>query len=324
MMGKLASGTAVFVLTFCFLQVHFIFISLISAYDEDDFSEPADSFDAPSVSSMFKNTENTCSGPDCLENIPEFPVCSENEFLDEKLMICLNKVNLKVCDEEGCGDKNDLEIESEVGSEVESIVKSEIDPEVESEKEPKIEPEIIQQSEPEITSKSTQKTVTEAESEFWPEIDVKTVPESDTVPETEPNNEIEIDADGEAEILPELTSETVQTTEKHSETVATKKLPFEVPFEEESLTTEEIQRLAAAFVFCIIGTLASRGNLIWTAVLYAYLFAMFYWWAYDKHDDIIDSFVKIKTVNDERNAEKQRQRSGGYYYKTEPPAQPHN
>jgi len=313
MLGRFASGAAVSVLIFCFLQVHFIFINLISAYDDDDFSEPANSFDAPSVSGMFKNTENTCSGPDCLESIQEFPVCSESEFLDEKLGICLNKVNLEVCDGEGCVDEKELEIRSEVEfesvSEVEPIVESEIGTEGESEIEAETEPEVIQQSEPEITS------------EFWPEIDVETAPESDTVPETEPLVELEIDANGEAEISPELVSETVQTTEKQSESVAK---PIEEEIFTEELTTEEIQRLAAAFVFCIIGTLASRGNLIWTAVLYAYLFAMFYWWAYDKHDDIIDSFVKVKTSNEERNAEKQRQRSGGYYYKTEPPAQPHN
>lgn len=290
MLGKLASGTAVFVLTFCFLQVHFIFISLISAYDEDDFSEAANSFDAPSISGMFKNAENTCSGPDCLESIPEFPVCSESEFLDQKLGICVNKVNLEVCDGEECGEESDL-------------TESEIDTGIKSTEQPNIELE---------TGKG-------AESEFLQEIEIKSETETEIASETEPVVEFEIDANGEAEIIPELTFEKVQDAEKHPETVQTPIVP-----EEESLTTEEIQRLAAAFIFCIIGTLASRGNLIWTAVLYAYLFAMFYWWAYDKHDDIIDSFVKVKTVSDERNAEKQRQRSGGYYYKTEPPAQPHN
>jgi len=271
MLGKLASGMAVFVLTFCFLQVHLIFISLISAYDDDDFSEPT-KMDSHSVSDMFKNAENTCTGSDCSDNVSDVPICSDSEFLDEKLGICL-----KIKQDIVLGVGSEMELEAETNQ------------------------KNNQKSELKNTSQNNQETESQVES-------------TSTKSELDRDNKLKIDENGESEILQETTSETVLTDEKPSEIMTE---------EDDSLTTEEIQRLAAAFVFCIIGTLASRGNLIWTAVLYAYLFAMFYWWAYDKHDDIIDSFVKVKTVSDERNAEKQRQRSGGYYYKTEPPIQPH-
>ena len=187
MFGKFVSYAGILMLSFCFLQVHFIFISLISAYDEDDLSDQA------TVSGMFnkKSEENTCTGPECVEKIT-LPECSETQYLDEKLGICLDKSNLEVCEGDDCKSQ---------------------------ETELKIEPEI--ESKPEVVDKK----------EEPPQI-TKPLPKTDREEDLEE--------------------------------------------EEEGLTPEEIQRLAAAFVFCIIGTLASRGNLIWTAILYAYLVAMFY------------------------------------------------
>jgi len=58
------------------------------------------------------------------------------------------------------------------------------------------------------------------------------------------------------------------------------------------MSWDDVQRLVAAFVFCIIGTLASNGNMVWTLLMFAYLVAMWFWWASDKQDELHNMWAK--------------------------------
>ena len=58
------------------------------------------------------------------------------------------------------------------------------------------------------------------------------------------------------------------------------------------MSWDDVQRLVAAFVFCIIGTLASNGNMVWTLIMFAYLVAMWFWWANDKQDELHNMWAK--------------------------------
>lgn len=55
---------------------------------------------------------------------------------------------------------------------------------------------------------------------------------------------------------------------------------------------DDVNRLIASFVFCIIGTLAANGNMFWTIIMFAYMILMALWWASDKQEEIIASFGK--------------------------------
>lgn len=62
--------------------------------------------------------------------------------------------------------------------------------------------------------------------------------------------------------------------------------------DEGSLSDEDIKRLAVAFVICLIGTAAAKGDLIMTALFFCSLLCAGLWWAFDKTDKIAEHFMK--------------------------------
>ena len=61
---------------------------------------------------------------------------------------------------------------------------------------------------------------------------------------------------------------------------------------EESLSDDDIKRLAVAFVICVIGTAAARGDLIWTFLFFVSLIFAGAWWASDNTEKILKHLSK--------------------------------
>ena len=67
------------------------------------------------------------------------------------------------------------------------------------------------------------------------------------------------------------------------------------PYEEEQeLSWEDKQRLAAAVIVCMIGTMAANGNVFWNLMFFLSLALCAVWWASDKTDKIASSLIKLK------------------------------
>ena len=87
----------------------------------------------------------------------------------------------------------------------------------------------------------------------------------------------------------------LETIDKKATSDEAKNKNIDVEEENISITDmswDDIQRLLAAFVFCIIGTLASNGNMVWTLLMFAYLVAMWFWWASDKQEELHNMWAK--------------------------------
>lgn len=64
--------------------------------------------------------------------------------------------------------------------------------------------------------------------------------------------------------------------------------------EEDELSWEDIQRLTAAFVVCVLGTAAHKGSIFWTSMFFLSIILCGIWWASDKTDQIVHSLTKEK------------------------------
>ena len=94
--------------------------------------------------------------------------------------------------------------------------------------------------------------------------------------------------------------------------------PTNIPEEDISITdmqTEDIQRLIASFIFCVIGTLASDGNMFWTMILFIYMILMGLWWASDKQEELAE--MGQKRLEAAKSAPNERKR-GSFHYKVNP------
>ncbi|CAG5091218.1 Oidioi.mRNA.OKI2018_I69.PAR.g12919.t1.cds [Oikopleura dioica] len=65
----------------------------------------------------------------------------------------------------------------------------------------------------------------------------------------------------------------------------------------EELSTEDIHRLLAAFIICVIATLAHKGDIFWTLMFFFSILLCGIWWASDKTDNLYQSFTKKPTLS---------------------------
>lgn len=63
---------------------------------------------------------------------------------------------------------------------------------------------------------------------------------------------------------------------------------------EDELSWDDIQRLGAAFVICILGTAAHKGSIFWTLMFFMSILICGIWWASDKTDEIVQRMMKPK------------------------------
>ncbi|CBY35094.1 unnamed protein product [Oikopleura dioica] len=66
---------------------------------------------------------------------------------------------------------------------------------------------------------------------------------------------------------------------------------------EEELSSEDIQRLLAGFIICVIGTLAHKGDIFWTLMFFLSILICGIWWASDKTESLHQSFTKEPTLS---------------------------
>merc|ERR1711953_339948 len=64
--------------------------------------------------------------------------------------------------------------------------------------------------------------------------------------------------------------------------------------EEDELSWEDIQRLTAAFVVCVLGTAAHKGSIFWTSMFFLSIILCGIWWHLIK---LIKSFIQSPNPN---------------------------
>lgn len=62
---------------------------------------------------------------------------------------------------------------------------------------------------------------------------------------------------------------------------------------DDSLSNEDIMRLAIAFFMCILGTAAASGSIFWNLIFFLCLILLALWWASDKSDEILAKILKL-------------------------------
>jgi len=79
------------------------------------------------------------------------------------------------------------------------------------------------------------------------------------------------------------------------------------------IATEDLINIGLSLIFCFIGTCASSGDLIWTAILYLYLMILAWYWASDKTEEL---GAAVKKLYFQKPDEKKKTR-GQFHYRNE-------